>query len=398
MKKLAAILSMIAVAIIVPAALFAWGPARPTYTIANPADHVTFNSITDNPVQGDERNFVQVREINASNTTYADSISLSAGHTYVVSVYYHNNAASNLNASGVGIAHGAYVMAQIPAVVDNGSAGTKAVGYVGAANATPAQVWDDVSFSNNTGSDIALRYVPGSATIHNLGATNGQTMSDSIVTGGASLGFDSLNGDLPGCNQFAGFVTFEIKAEKPGFTITKEVRVAGSTTWSHSVNAKAGDTLEYRIQYINTGTTDQNNVTISDVLPAHVSYISGSTTLKNASNPTGKSVSDNLTKDGINIGNYTSGSNAFVKFQAKVGSDISDFACGKNSLTNTAIADTNNGSKKSTAIVVISRQCTTPHELPHTGASENILAFLGLGAIVTSFGYYQASRRTALKR
>ena len=27
---------------------FAWGPSRTTYTMAKPADHITFNSIVDN--------------------------------------------------------------------------------------------------------------------------------------------------------------------------------------------------------------------------------------------------------------------------------------------------------------------------------------------------------------
>ena len=398
MKKLTALIAIIASAIIIPATLFAWGPSRPTYTIANPADHVTFNSITDNPSHGDERNFVQVRDANSGNETYADSISLTTGHEYVVYVYYHNNAASNLNASGVGIANGAYVQAQIPAVVTNGNTDTKAVGYVGAVNANPGVVWDDISFSNTTGGDIALRYVPGSATIHNFGATNGQTMSDNIITTGASLGYNALDGVVPGCNEYAGYVTFRVVADQPNFTISKEVRIAGSTTWSKNVAATAGNTIEYRIQYINTGTTSQNNVVISDVLPAHLSYVTGSTTLKNASNPNGKSVSDNLTKGGINIGDYTSGSNAYIKFSATVDSN-SALDCGTNTMTNTATAETNNGSKQDTAVVTVIRTCTvTPPELPHTGPSENILGLLGLGALVTSIGYYRASRRESMKR
>jgi len=423
-KRLIALVTMIALAVIVPAALLAWGPDRATFTIANPAGYVTFNSITDNPSHGDERNFMQVREANAGNETYADSISLSAGHEYVVYVYYHNNAASNLNDGGTGIAHGAYVKASIPAVVTKGNTDTKAVGYVGANNANPTLVWDDISFSNTTNGDIALRYVPGSATIHSFGAVNGQTMSDSIVTTGTSLGYSALNGELPGCNEYAGYVTFRVKADQPNFTIEKQVRLVGSTTWSESVNAKAGDSVEYRIQYINTGTTTQNDVVIKDVLPAHMSYVSGSTTLKNASNPNGKSVSDNLTTSGINIGNYTAGSNAYVKFIAKVNSE-SNLTCGMNTLTNTAVAETNNGSKQDTAVVKVNKECKpkeckpgipegdarcntpkeckpgipegdkrcTPEKLPETGAGENILAALGLGALVTSIGYYVASRR-----
>ena len=57
-KRLFAAVAVIAAAIIVPAAVLAWGPDRPTFTIEQPANYVTFNSITNNPVHGDERNFV----------------------------------------------------------------------------------------------------------------------------------------------------------------------------------------------------------------------------------------------------------------------------------------------------------------------------------------------------
>ena len=46
----------------------AWGPERATFTMENPASYPTFNSITDNPTIGDERDFVRVGEINADVT------------------------------------------------------------------------------------------------------------------------------------------------------------------------------------------------------------------------------------------------------------------------------------------------------------------------------------------
>jgi uncharacterized repeat protein (TIGR01451 family)/LPXTG-motif cell wall-anchored protein len=427
---------MIAAAVIIPAAVFAWGPSRQTFTTAAPADYITFNSITDNPAHGDERNFVQVREASASNTTYADEISLSAGKEYVMYMYYHNNAASNLNL----VATGSYAKAEIPAVVPNGSNGTKAVGYVGATNANPTQVWDDVSFKNTTGGDIALRYVPGSATIHNFGATDGATLSDNIITSGATLGYNALDGKIPGCNEFAGYVTFRIKADQPNFTVSKQVRAAGTATWSENVATKNGDTVDYQIEYKNTGTTEQSNVVLKDVLPQGVEYIPGSTYLKNASNSAAKNVSDNLvTAGGINIGNYTPGSNAFVKFSAKVNTKEADLKCGDNVLKNVASANTNNGSKSDDANVTVNKKCEpgkitvcelatkkiitikesefdtakytkdlskcadtpvtppvtppTPPELPQTGVGENIVAVLGLGALIASVGYYIASRR-----
>lgn len=408
-KRFSAVVAMLAAAIIVPAAVFAWGPDRPTFTIEHPAGYVTFNSITNNPAHGDERNFVQVKEATANNGAYADSIALDSGKEYTVFMYYHNNAASNLNESGTGVALNTYAKAQIPAVVANGSTDTKAVGYIGASNANPTQVWDDISFSNTTGGDIALRYVDGSAKIYNEGAINGATLSDNIITSGATIGYDALDGKVPGCNEFSGYITFTIKADQPNFTIQKQVRLAGTNEWSESVTAQPGATVEYQIEYKNTGTTQQNNVVLKDKLPANVSYVTGSTYLKNAANPSAKNVSDNLaTTTGINIGDYTPGSNAFVKFSAKVNSDVAAY-CGTTTLKNIARVETSNGSKEDGADVVVksNKECQPNEclpgipsgdprcvpELPKTGPAENIVAFVGLGALIASLVYYVASRR-----
>ena len=432
-KRFSAVVAMIAAAVIVPAAVFAWGPDRPTFTTANPAGYVTFNSITDNPAHGDERNFVQVKEAGAGNETYKETASLTPGKKYTVFMYYHNNAASNLNASGAGIAKNAYAKAEIPAVVAKGSTGTKALGYVGASNATPKEVYDDISFSNSTAGDIALRFVDGSAKIHNKGALNGSTLSDNIITTGAPIGFDTP-GTIPGCNEFAGYITFDIVADQPNFEFKKEVRAAGTTDWKESVTAAPGSTVEYQLTYKNTGTTKQNNVTLKDTLPAGVTYVPNSTFLKNVSNPTPKLLNNELvTSTGINIGNYDPNSTAYVKFSATV-NGAEALECGTTTLKNVATVLTNNGSKQDDANVVVAntKDCapgtinvcelstkktinikeadfdaakhsknfddcktvpTTPPELPQTGVSENIVAVTGLGALIASIAYYVASRR-----
>ena len=395
MKKLWAVIATIALAIIVPAALLAWGPDRPTYTIEDPADHVTFNSITNNPAIGDERNFMQVREANAGNETYADQINLTVGHQYVVFVYYHNNASSSLNDSGVGIANGAFVRAEVPAVVANGSDGTRAVGYVGAANASPSQVWDDIAFTNNSGGDIALRFVPGSATIHSHGSVNGATLSDNIITSGAAIGYDSLNGVLPGCEEYAGYVTFRVQADQPNFTVSKQVRISGAEDWEETVTADPGDSVDFLITYRNTGTTRQNDVVIRDSLPTGMTYIDGSTYVVNSTNPDGIQVSDNIvTAGGINIGDYNAGAAAYVKFSARVAANDNLPVCGINNLNNVATVRTNNGSKTDNSIVTVRRICEeTPEELPTTGIGEDIAGLFGLGALATGFNYYMLSRR-----
>ena len=398
-KQLLAIFATVAATILAPTALLAWGPNRATFTTAVPATYVTFNSITDNPAYGDERNFVKVREANAGNETYSDSVSLKAGSEYVVFVYFHNNAASNYNLT----ANGSFVRAEIPTTVPNGSTGTKANGYVGATNANPTQVWDDISFSNTTGGDINLNYIPGSATIHSFGAVNGQAISNTIVTTGAAIGYNALDGNVPGCNEFAGYVTFRVKANQPNFTISKQVHKTGTTGWKETDAVNPGDSVDYLITYKNTGTMTQNNVAIYDTLPAGVSYIAGTTYLANNRNPNGIKSIDGITGNGINIGNYAPGEMAYIKFSAKV-ADNQDLAnCGNNTLVNTGKVVTENGSKTDTANITVIKTCKTtpsdtPSELPKTGAGEAVVSVLGLGALITSIAYYIASRRALLSR
>ena len=74
-----------------------WGPQdRQTFTWSNPADHVCFNSMTDNPEIGDEANFVRVRKA-GGHDKFVDNVIVEPGEEYEVNIYYHNNASASLN-------------------------------------------------------------------------------------------------------------------------------------------------------------------------------------------------------------------------------------------------------------------------------------------------------------
>ena len=356
--KRAASLLVVALAVMIPAGLLAWGPDRPTYTIDNPADHVTFNSITDNPAYGDERNFVRIKEATAANSTYTDNITLTPGKEYEVYVYYHNNASSTLNDAAhnyKGIAKDAKLRMEMPATVKAGQ--TAAInGYISASNATPGTVYDDAKATATA--DVALRYVPDSAKITNRGASNGQKLANTMMTTGAPLGYDALDGKLPGCNEYSGYVTFRVKVDQPNFEITKEVSKAGQNAFQKSVAVNAGDKVDYKIKYKNTGTVQQDNVTIKDTLPTGVTYDNNSTFVSNAktNNQWSKVTENTLTTNGINVGSYAPGGAVYVKFTATVAAN-SALVCGQNKMTNTATANTENGSKQDTADVTVNKDC-----------------------------------------
>lgn len=357
-KRFAAGVTMVAAAIIVPAVAFAWGPDRPTFTIAQPADYVTFNSITDNPVVGDERNFVVVKDAaNTSDGGWQDNITVQPGKEYLVRVYVHNNAAANLNL----VAQNTRVMASVPNTTGKN---VSISGFVTADNAQPNKIWDDIHF--NSTQDFNLTYVAGSAEIYNNGYAAGgagKSLPDSIVTStGAKVGYNGPDGKVPGCFEYVNYVYFKVKPQFPkqDFTVTKDVRKAGDTSFVQSVATNPGADLNYRITYKNTGNMQQNDVILKDTLPAGVSYVPGSVKIMNANNPSGAFVADGdkLFSTGINIGSYTAGSNALVIFNAKVKANDQLPTCGPNTLKNIASAQPyGQTAKQDDALVTTNKEC-----------------------------------------
>lgn len=399
--KLAVLSAALVGAVIVPASLMAWGPNRPTYTWDHPADHVTFNSITDNPAYGDERNFVRIKEASAPSSTFTDNIQIQPGHEYELYVYYHNNANTILNDAAhnfAGVAKDTKLRMEMPAIVKAGQT-ADINGYISASNATPGTVYDFASVKTNT--DVALRYVANSAVVSSFGAVNGQKLPASVMTTGAALGYDSLNGVLPGCNQFAGYVKLRIVADVPNFEVQKTVSKAGQGQYSESVNVNPGEKVDYKIMYKNTGTVTQNDVVIKDTLPAGMTFVPGSVFMSNANtNSQWKKIDgDNVVKGGINVGAYLPNGNVYVKFTA-----IAEGACGTTTLINSASANTDNGSKSDTANVVVTKVCqpgeVPPTELPTTGVDTDVMTFVGLGIATAAAAYAATSDRvrTMLRR
>lgn len=107
-----------------------------------------------------------------------------------------------------------------------------------------------------------------------------------------------------------------------GFETESHVRLTNSENrkWKKSVNAEVGDEIEFRIQYKNTSNETQRNVAIKDVLQTNnLRYVSGSCVLKNSTYPKGATLlSDSIIENGISIGSYSPGANAFVYLKAEV--------------------------------------------------------------------------------
>ena len=410
-------LSALGVALIVPAAASAWGDSnggRASYTIdeinsGKLSNTIVFNSIKNNPNIGDEKNFVGIRENTGANkgigNTWHDSMKVEEGKTYLVRMYVHNNSPKGLAA----VAKNVVSTFNVPTTVGKS---IEVNGFIDSSNASPSRYWDNPIFTAH--SNFYLSYVSGSALLENngVGKNGGVKLSDSIVTNaGAKIGYSSLNGEMPGCFEYAGYITIQVKPtfvktdKNTGYLVEKTVRKDGDKTWQETVNAKVGDTLNYQIHYRNLSNVSTTNVMVKDVLPKNMSYVKGSTVLYNATNPNGIARDDTITTTGVNIGGYAPEGDGYVRFSVKIVDN--ELACGNNTLTNWGQVGVGETTKQDSAAVIVNKYCEekpeepeepktpieTPTELPKTGPTSVVSAIVGAGSMVAAGGYYIASRK-----
>lgn len=352
-KRLVAAVLVLAAVVAIPALSNAWGPTRDTFTVERPADHVTFDSITNNPNIGDERNFVGIREVGSANTWY-DTMKVQDGKEYYVRMYVHNNAASSLNL----VAHDVTAKFNLPTTTGTS---IQVDGFINSTNATPKEVYDSATFTGDT--NFNLSYIKGSLQYENNKGTF--TLPESIFTSaGAKLGYNQMDGDIPGCFQYSGFVTFKVKpqvAKSLNFTLTKKVSKHGANQWGKTYAAQPGETVDYLLVYKNVGTAQNDNVTFRDTLPTGLSYVANSGTWSNVLTQNVKFATDaNLTNGtGINVGSYAPSANAYIVFSAKVAAE-DQLPCGPSTLTNKAKVNTGGYAVEDTADVTVNRTCVQP--------------------------------------
>lgn len=392
--------------VIAPSQASAWGPVRDIYTYQEinklmedgkwPKDKIVFNSISNSPM-GDERNFVGAREYNgddkgAANIWNADDITVKDGQEYKIRIYIHNNNPYNYE----GVAENVKAFFNIPSV---SAKQVQVNGFVYSSNATPNKIWDYVNF--NSDQAFHLEYVYGSAILENasLGKGNGYALSDEVVTksGGTMIGYDALDGRIPGCYEFTNYVTIRVKAVfDTDYMVDKKVRLEGEKDWKDTVDAKVGDKVEFQIQYKNQSKDSRHtNVVIKDILPKNLRYVPGTTKLFNTNFKDGATVvEDTVATTGINIGNYAANGTGFVRFTAEVVDN--SLACGANTLVNWAQAGVGQKTIQDYATVSTTKVCTD-NKIPDTGPEALAGGAVAAGSVVTAAGYFVASRRSLRK-
>lgn len=288
-------------------------------------DGPVFNSFINTPSYGDERAFVDARRTDqTSGDVYKNVLNdvTDGSKEVVIRMYVHNNANQSTNASGLGIARNTKVRLAIP---EGSSQTLRARGYISADNAKPALVEDTVDLVGKE--EFTLDYVEGSARLYdNNKFKNGVQVSDSIVTSGAPIGSDAMDGNMKGCFEYEATVEVRVKVipkKNPDIKLQKEVRKSGESDWKKEVKAKPGDKVDWLLTTENTGEAVLNDIIIRDVLPPHVKLSSGSVKWIDASQNAGQNDKP-LFDGGINVGNYAPGSGFYMTFSTEVLGDFEE--------------------------------------------------------------------------
>lgn len=166
-----------------------WGPAdRPTYTMAHPPKEPVLNSITDNPGHGDERNFVQVRNL-TRDSLFGEEVEACSGDLVEVYVGIWNDADLGLDDAG------AILGLRMRALVTDRQDSTAIGGVLEATNA--ATVWDS-AYLTCAGRPVSVMYRDGASRLYfDSDDLGGRVLVTNPFEAPSAVGRDQEDGRLP---------------------------------------------------------------------------------------------------------------------------------------------------------------------------------------------------------
>ena len=277
-----------------------------------------FNSFINTPSYGDERAFFDGRRTDQTVGQNADDITDVNKTTkeVVLRTYVHNNANQNTN-NTVGIAKNTKVRIALPTATEQV---LRARSYISADNAAMVEDTADLLGTEK----FKVEYIPGSAKL--LRGTASYNLNDSIVTTGAPVGDKAMNGELPGCFEFAALVEIRVKVivqQNPDLQLVKEVKVKGATGWNKEISTKPNTLIQWRLSTKNISNVTLNQVNVRDALPAHLSVVPGSVRLIDANQDTVQNDAP-LFGGGLGLGTYPSAGIRYIIFDSTVKDDFKE--------------------------------------------------------------------------
>lgn len=143
--------------------------------------------------------------------------------------------------------------------------------------------------------------------------------------------------------------------------------------------AIAGDTLEYLIRFSNTGDGPADQVKFSDVLPANMSYIAG-TTIISVNGAIERTLPDGIVSGGVTLDTIAAGDAGYIKFKVITNAGIANNSVLVNtaSLTDNAVTISDTALTTFKAPVVPASAPISVVHLPRTGVDTAVVAIVAL--------------------
>lgn len=270
-----------------------------------------------------------------NDSSYVASPSGKSGETFAGLIYYHNGV---LNST----AQNVRVKVSLPSSSVNGK-----INVQSSLMADNTETINDTMTVNLTDGDSGVEFVQGSVKWMPDANNNNNAVfplpynqtGNEIVGNGINLG------DIQGCWEHAGFISFLFRTTTKGnLAIDKTVRniSAGDTGYADQTNAWNADEVEFKVIVSNNGGSSLTNVNIKDSLPSGLIYKNGS--LSSGDKPVDE---NGFFSGGNTLVSLGSGESITLLFRAIVGVNQNT------SLVNTAFASNSLFSVSDTAAVVV---------------------------------------------
>ena len=354
------------------------------------------------------------------------------GQEFEVYVFYHNNAASNYKLT----AEDTKVFAYFPGII-SGNTTAETGAKISASNAKPTSVWDEADFINNSSVGVRLRYVEDSATIYWNGGKTTAKIGEDLFTTGALIGYCAegetnctLNGEVPGCAEYSGYIIYKVKVEQASIYLSKMASTDG-VNYYDNVTARVGDPLHYKVVAKNLGSIATTKIAIKDQLTTGLEATTDAIfkdTATSGATKTEALSSDFFTSIGAEAYQLSVGGEGwYIEYDAKITDDVfGGESCGAAKLINTvymdyALEDGGYGTLGNQAAVLVSAPCEEPTaedcatnpelpgcqktcatnpemegcgELPNTGPLEIVMAIIIIAGLAGGGYYFYRTRKT----
>ncbi len=295
-------------------------------------NRIILNSISDGKddggYNGNEKKFMLAQEVNEAtdNVWQSGTIEVEDQKEYLLRIYVCNDNPGGRDA----VAEGVMIDFFIP---QKSSKEIRVWGMISAKNTHPKKYTDSILFTNNWYPfHLEYDYEPIKLYNSGIGKNEGYSLGHEDLFTQMYIGYDSLDGSLPGGDEFSTSIILKAKVVfDNSFIINYQVtHFSDSKEWKDETVAKVDDRLTCRIRFKNISNETQHNVSVAVMFPKNLHYISSfDSKLDDMYRPL---ILDSPLAIGapVNIGDYAPGSVATICFDMEIVDN--DLALGNNEL------------------------------------------------------------------